>query len=231
MAAEKYVSYLRVSTDRQGRSGLGLEAQREAVSGYLNGGHWKLIAEFVEVESGRRSDRPELERALGLCRAHRATLVVARLDRLTRSVSFLSKLLEASVPLAFVDMPQLEGPTGRFMLQQMAAVAELEAGLIGDRTRKALAAAKSRGVSLGGFRGRAGTPEDCMRARAEKTRRADEQARALTPILARLDWERSESLRRVAAALNAEGVPTPGGRGRWTAATVARVRRRIEAVA
>ena len=148
----KFVAYLRVSTDRQGKSGLGLDAQRGAVDGYL-AGRGRLIAEVVEIESGRRSDRPQLERALALCRAHRATLVVARLDRLTRSVAFLSRLLEASVPLAFVDLPAIEGPTGRFLLQSMAAVAELEAGLIADRTRKALAEAKARRGRRGGARG------------------------------------------------------------------------------
>ena len=138
-----FVSYCRVSTARQGRSGLGLDAQRAAVAGYLNGGAWRLVGEFVEVESGKRADRPELAKALACARLHRAPLVVAKVDRLTRSLAFLSKLLEAGVDVRFCDLPQIEGPTGRFMLQQMAAVAELEAGMIGDRTRKALAAAKA----------------------------------------------------------------------------------------
>src|SRR5688500_16956154 len=128
MAKGRFVSYLRVSTDRQGRSGLGLEAQRKTVTDYLNGGSWSLVAEFVEIESGRRGDRPELAAALALCRAHRAALVVAKLDRLTRSVAFLSRLLEAGVEVRFCDLPQIEGPTGRFLLNSMVAVAELEAG-------------------------------------------------------------------------------------------------------
>jgi DNA invertase Pin-like site-specific DNA recombinase len=154
-----------VSTNKQGKSGLGLDAQRDAVASYLNGGSWQLVDEFVEVESGRRSDRPKLAEALALCRAHRAALVVANVSRLTRSVAFLSKILEAGVEIRFVDQPSIEGATGRFMLQQMASVAELEAGMIGERTKKALAAAKARGVKLGGFRGRPGNAEDAAKAR------------------------------------------------------------------
>src|SRR3954470_24307474 len=122
MAKGRFVSYLRVSTDQQSRSGLGLEAQREAVTTYLNGGSWSIIAEFVEVESGRVSDRSELAKALALCRAHRAALVVAKVDRLARSKAFLSRLLEAGVEVRFCDLPQIEGPTGRFLLQSMMSV-------------------------------------------------------------------------------------------------------------
>ena len=149
----KFVCYYRVSTGRQGRSGLGLEAQREAVKTYLNGGNWTIVDEYTEVESGKNSDRPALEKALAAARLHRASLVVSKVDRLTRSVAFLSRLLEAGVDVRFADLPQIEGATGRFMLQQMVAVAELEAGMISDRTKKALAAAKKRGVKLGGNRG------------------------------------------------------------------------------
>src|SRR5688500_359975 len=129
-----FVAYYRVSTGKQGKSGLGIEAQRGAVASYLNGGNWHIVKEFTEVESGKRSDRPELEKALAAARLHRVPLVVAKVDRLTRSVAFLSKLLEAGVDVRFADLPQIEGPTGRFMLQQMASVAELEAGLISKRT-------------------------------------------------------------------------------------------------
>jgi DNA invertase Pin-like site-specific DNA recombinase len=145
-----YVAYYRVSTAKQGHSGLGLEAQREAVARYLAGDGRKVIVEFTEIESGRRGDRPQLEQALGIARLHRCPLVVTKVDRLTRSVSFLSRLLEAGVDVRFADLPAIEGPTGRFMLQQMAAVAELEAGLISTRTKAALAAAKARGQVLGG---------------------------------------------------------------------------------
>src|ERR1700738_1414727 len=153
MATEgKFVAYYRVSTERQGRSGLGLEAQQAAVANHLNGGDWRIVAEFTEVESGRRSDRPEVDRALAAARPHRGPLVVSKVDRLTRSVAFLSRLLEAGVDVRFADLPQIQGATGRFLLQQMVAVAELEAGMISTRTKAALQAAKARGKTLGGPR-------------------------------------------------------------------------------
>src|SRR5216683_2933467 len=148
----KFVSYYRVSTARQGKSGLGIEAQRAAVANYLNGGDWSVVAEFTEVESGKRADRPELDKALAAARLHRASLVVSKVDRLTRSVAFLSRLLEAGVDVRFADLPQIEGETGRFLLQQMVAVAELEAGMISKRTKDAFQAAKRNGKQLGGRR-------------------------------------------------------------------------------
>src|SRR6201981_697834 len=141
MAEGKFISYLRVSTDKQGRSGLGIEAQREAVGRYLNGGQWTLSAEYVETESGRRSDRPKLAAALSHAKAIGAKLVFAKLDRLTRNVDLLRSLVASGVDLVFCDLPTVPpGPMGRFLLTQMAAVAELEAVLIGKRTKKALAA-------------------------------------------------------------------------------------------
>jgi DNA invertase Pin-like site-specific DNA recombinase len=141
---QKFIAYYRVSTDRQGVSGLGLVAQRTAVTNYLNGGKWTIIAEFTEIESGRRSDRPQLDAALAVARLHRAAIVVSKVDRLTRSAAFLNRLLEANVDVRFADLPQIEGPTGRFMLQQMVSVAELEAGMISARTKAALAASEAR---------------------------------------------------------------------------------------
>src|SRR5258706_801459 len=149
----KFVCYYRVSTGRQGKSGLGLDAQRAAVATYLNGGNWQIVEEFTEIESGKNSDRPALDKALAAARLHRAALVVSKMDRLTRNVAFLSRLLEAGVDVRFADLPQIEGATGRFLLQQMVAVAELEAGMISKRTKDALAAAKRRGTKLGGDRG------------------------------------------------------------------------------
>jgi DNA invertase Pin-like site-specific DNA recombinase len=150
MARGKFVSYLRVSTDKQGRSGLGVEAQREAVARYLNGGSWKLVAEYVETESGKRSDRPKLAAALGHAKATGATVVFAKLDRLTRNVDLLRTLVTSGVDLVFCDLPHVPpGAMGRFLLTQMASVAELEAGLTSERTKAALAAAKARGVKLG----------------------------------------------------------------------------------
>jgi DNA invertase Pin-like site-specific DNA recombinase len=149
----KFVAYYRVSTVRQGKSGLGLDAQRQAVATYLNGGDWKIVEEFTEVESGKNSERPALEKALAVARLHRAAVVVSKMDRLTRSVPFLNRLLEANVDVRFADLPQIEGATGRFMVQMMVSVAELEAGMISKRTKDALAQAKRRGVKLGGYRG------------------------------------------------------------------------------
>ena len=143
-----FVSYLRVSTARQGISGLGLEAQRAAVAGFLNGGDWTLVQEVLEVESGKRNDRPALATALKLCRKHRATLVIAKLDRLARNVAFISNLMESGVEFVAVDMPQ----ANRFVVHILPAVAEQEAEAISKRTKVALAAAKARGTKLGGRR-------------------------------------------------------------------------------
>src|SRR4051795_2506222 len=125
MAKGRYVSYLRVSTDRQGRSGLGLEAQRKAVEDFLNGGRWDLIDEFVEVESGKRDDRPKLTEALSLCRLHNATLVIAKLDRLSRDAAFLLGLFVAA------DMPE----ANELVVGIMAVVAQAERKMISQRTR------------------------------------------------------------------------------------------------
>jgi DNA invertase Pin-like site-specific DNA recombinase len=119
---------------------------------YLNGGDWRIVAEFTEIESGRKSDRPELDKALSAARLDRCPVVVSKVDRLTRSVACLSRLLEANVDVRFADLPQIEGATARFLLQQMVAVAELEAGLISARARAALAATRARGKKLGGPR-------------------------------------------------------------------------------
>jgi DNA invertase Pin-like site-specific DNA recombinase len=177
----KFVCYYRVSTGRQGKSGLGLDAQRAAVATYLNGGSWQIFDEFTEVESGKRPDRPALDKALAAARLHRASLVVSKVDRLTRSVAFLSRLLEAGVDVRFADLPQIEGATGRFLLQQMVAVAELEAGMISARTKAALAAAKKRGKKLGGNRGVKPTAKMRARSTAVLQQRARPSKRCRRP--------------------------------------------------
>ena len=148
-----------------------------------------------------------------MCRAHRATLIVAKVDRLTRSHDFLSKVTNSSVEVRFCDLPQLEGPTGKFLLQQMVSVAELEAGMIADRTKKALAAVKARGrKKLAGVRpGQVSTKETAAAARAERTQRAAQWAADLAPIIGRLDPDGDMSLRELARALNEDGVPTATG--------------------
>jgi DNA invertase Pin-like site-specific DNA recombinase len=225
----KFIAYYRVSTDKQGKSGLGLEAQRLAVMNYLNGGEWKIIAEFTEVETGKRSDRPQLDAALKAARLHRAAIVVSKVDRLTRSVAFLSKLLESDVDVRFADLPQIEGPTGRFMLQQMASVAELEAGMIADRTKKALAAAKANGKKLGGVRyredgSRVVMPPSARLAAARAIhRRVSARADDIAPVIWELQGAGAESLRALAKGLNARGIPTARGHGKWSAVQVARL--------
>src|SRR5882757_4556511 len=194
MADGKFVSYLRVSTDKQGRSGLGIEAQREAVTNYLNGGKWTVVAEYVETESGRRSDRPKLAAALSHAKAIGAKLVFAKLDRLTRNVDLLRSLVASGVDLVFCDLPSVPpGPMGRFLLTQMAAVAELEAGLIGERTKNALAAAKARGVKLGNPNG----------ARALKGKQTGNEE-AVASIKAHAQ-ERAENLRAIVADVRGAG--------------------------
>src|SRR3954468_203058 len=145
MASGKWVAYYRVSTAKQGASGLELDAQREAVADYLNGCNWTLAAEFVEVESGKRNDRPELAKALATCRRTRATLVIAKLGRLARTVAFVSNLMEAGVEFVAVDFPT----ANRLTIHILAAVAEHEREIISARTKAALAAAKARGTKLG----------------------------------------------------------------------------------
>src|SRR5919112_1950700 len=218
----RFIAYYRVSTDKQGRSGLGLDAQKETVRGFLNGGDWTLVDEVIEVESGRLADRPQLARALAQCWIMRATLVVANVSRLTRSVAFLSRLLEAGVEVRFCDLPQIEGPTGKFMLQQMAAVAELEAGLISDRTKKALAAAKARGVKLGSPANLRGQTMGGVRGRISIARMAARRAADLAPVIASVRAAGAMSLREIASGLNARGIKTARG-GEWSAVQVKRV--------
>jgi DNA invertase Pin-like site-specific DNA recombinase len=218
-----FIAYYRVSTGRQGKSGLGIEAQRAAVETYLNGGDWHITAEFTEVESGKRSDRPELDKALAAARLHRIPLVVSKVDRLTRSVAFLSRLLEAGVDVRFADLPQIEGATGRFLLQQMVAVAELEAGMISKRTKDALAAAKRRGKKLGGDRGARLTVKARKSGNEAVAGAAKQRASDVAPVIAELQAGGAESLRAIAAGLNARGIPTARGNGQWSAVQAARV--------
>lgn len=214
-----YVAYARVSTAKQGKSGLGLEAQEEAIRAFLKPEDNLLAPTYVEVESGKRSDRPELEAALRHAKLTGATILVAKLDRLTRNVRFLLTLLEAGVEVAFCDLPHVKGPMGRFILTQMASVAELEAGLISERTKAALRAARERGVTLGGFRG---VKVDQSLGLAERQHRASDFASRVYPEIERIMSSGTKSLREVAAELNSRGISTRRG-GLWTASQVSRV--------
>jgi DNA invertase Pin-like site-specific DNA recombinase len=221
MAIGKYVAYYRVSTKKQGVSGLGLEAQQQAVQSFLDGGRWKLIAEVKEIESGKRNDRPALAHALALCRVHNATLLIAKLDRLARSVNFISNLMESGVEFVAVDLPQ----ANRLTVHILAAVAEAEAAAISARTKAALAAAKRRGVKLGGDRGgviarhaRKGN----QRSAAVRSANAQKRVTDLMPVLEAIRAEGSTSLRGIAKALNGRLIPAPRG-GDWSPVQVRRV--------
>jgi DNA invertase Pin-like site-specific DNA recombinase len=225
MVRGRFVSYLRVSTDRQGRSGLGLEAQREAVDDFLNGGGGTLVPEFLEIETGKRQDRPKLAEALALCRLHDATLIIAKLDRLARNTRFLLSIVEGSgeAGVVFCDLPTVPpGPVGKFLVTQMAAVAELEAGLISHRTRAALAAAKARGKRLGNPANLRNQDAGRVNGRARRSINAQERARDLTPVLREVQGSGAVSLRQIAVALNARKIPTPRG-GMWSPVQVRRV--------
>lgn len=223
MAEGRFISYLRVSTDRQGRSGLGLEAQRETVRAHLNGGSWQLVSEFVEVESGtRKAKRPKLDEALAHCRIMGAALIVANVSRLTRDPDFLSRLADADVEVYFCDVPNSEGAVGRFTLRSLANAAEFEAGLISERTKKALAAAKARGVRLGKPENLSNQDEGRKAGRASRTAKADRRATDLTPILADIRASGASTLRQIAAALNERRIPTTSG-GIWSAVQVSRI--------
>ena len=216
LASGNFVSYIRVSTAKQGASGLGLEAQRAAVTSHLNGGSWELLAEFVEVETGKGSNaiakRPQLAAALAMAKKHKATLCIAKLDRLARNVHFVSGLMESGVKFVACDMPNADA----FQLHLFAALAEKEAKVISERTKAALAAAKARGVRLGAH--------GAMLA----TQRAAAAREALAPISRDLQAMQAEglSVRKIAERLNAEGVASPGG-GKWHVSSVHKALARI----
>lgn len=219
----KWISYLRVSTGRQGKSGLGLAAQRKSVADFLNGGRWELVKEFVEVESGKRTDRPVLAEAIKACRVYGAKLVIAKIDRLSRDAHFLLGLEKAGVDFVAADMPN----ANRLTVGIMAMIAEEERRMISRRTKDALAAAKRRGVKLGGKReGQRLTRTMQRRGSAAVERAAVARATNLAPIIAELQAAGSVSLQAIADGLNARRIPTALG-GQWSRTQVARVLARL----
>jgi DNA invertase Pin-like site-specific DNA recombinase len=212
----KFVAYYRVSTQQQGRSGLGLEAQRGSAAAYLAGVGGDLVGEFTEVETGKGSNaldkRPQLRAALDQCKRLKATLLIAKLDRLARNVHFVSGLLEAKVDFLAADMPTAD----RTMIQIYSVMAEFEARAISTRTKAALAQAKARGVALG----RAGPSnlQPYLAARQDESRAFAERLRG------QFDGYRARGFtqRQMAADLNGLGVKTPRG-GAWRLAQVQRV--------
>jgi DNA invertase Pin-like site-specific DNA recombinase len=225
--APSFVAYYRVSTDQQGRSGLGLDAQKAVVGQYVASLNGILVAEFEEVESGKRNDRPTLALALGACRARRATLIIAKLDRLARDTAFLLSVVRGAgdAGVVFCDLPQLPpGPAGAFILTMFAAVAELERGLISQRTKAALAAAKARGVKLGSRKLTRGMDSAVSRAgRQAQTQRSKGHADDVRPYIDAAIKAGCTSLRQIAAALTARGIQPPSGGERWHASQVRRI--------
>lgn len=210
MAEGKFIAYYRVSTNRQGKSGLGLEAQQKAVKDYLGGNGWELIGEYTEVESGKRKQRPELTKALAECKKHKATLVIAKLDRLARNVHFITGLMESKVAFIAADMPEAD----RAFLQIAAVFAEWEGRKISERTKAALARSKKKLGVTGKVRAR------------ENKAVAKAHARSLKPVLRKLAKEGITSVRKVAHALNERNIPTARG-GRWHPTSAARLLARI----
>ena len=219
----KFVTYLRVSTERQGQSGLGLEAQRAAVAAHVFG-RGEVVAEYVEVESGKVAVRPELEKALAEAKREGAILLIAKLDRLSRNVAFIANLLESGVEVAAADMPE----ANRFVLHIMAAVAEQEGRAISERTKAALAAAKARGVKLGwSIPSRAGQQQEAAQKGAEQIKAAADQFAAnIMPVISQIKATGTTSLRGIAGQLNQRGLKTARG-GAWYAGTVRNVLARV----
>jgi DNA invertase Pin-like site-specific DNA recombinase len=216
----KAVAYLRVSTDKQGKSGLGLEAQREAVQRYVAANSLELTGEFIEVETGKGSNalskRPQLVAALAAAKRDKAGLIIAKLDRLARNVHFISGLMETGVEFAVADMPNAD----RFQLHLFAALAEKEAEVISQRTKAALAAAKERGTELG---------------KHGKVLAAQNKADAmdrLEPIAADLRALKAEgmSMRKMVTALNERGIPSPAG-SKWHLGNLHKALARLDAPA
>ena len=223
----KFVAYLRVSTDKQGASGLGIEAQRACIRAYARERGWQELVEIVEVESGRNAARPKLQEALALCRVHRCTLIVANVSQLSRSVRFLNELIDGDVPF-LCDLPT-EGAVGRLILQVMAWLAQHVAEQVSARTKAGLRAAKARGTKLG--RPENLRPEDRARGgaigRAVLTAEADKRAKELAPVLASIVEGGARSLNEIARELSAQGIPSPAGGEQWSGAAVHRIRARL----
>lgn len=217
----RYVAYYRVSTAKQGRSGLGLDAQKHAVETHLTACSGRVLAEYVEVESGRRRDRQELKRAIDHARATRSRLIIAKLDRLARNVSFTATLMDSGIEFVCCDLPQ----ANRFTIHVMAALAEMEAEMISTRTKAALAEAKKRGVTLGNprlaeFRGSPEAASEAWRAMSAS------RASAYLGLVLEARKAGIETLQGVADYLNGKGALTPGGR-HWYPTTIKRLLSRL----
>ncbi|KLK92844.1 resolvase [Microvirga vignae] len=214
-----FVAYLRVSTSTQGRSGLGIEGQRAALTRFAEAEGYEIVAEFIEVETGKGSDaldrRPQLAAALAAAKKRRCAVAVAKLDRLSRDVAFISGLMAQRVPFIVAELGADADP---FMLHIYAALAEKERALISRRTKDALAAAKARGRRLGSPQLEKARGLGLETIKAE----ADRNASNVVPVIRQIQQAGAKTLRDVADALNARGIPTPRG-GRWYATSVKNV--------
>ena len=225
--SRRLVAYERVSTARQGRSGLGLEAQRKAIDAFAAGRSAEVTARFTEIESGRKNDRPELEKALELSRLTGATLVIAKLDRLSRNAAFLLTLRDAGVRFLACDMPEANDLT----VGIMALVAQQEREAISRRTKEALAAARARGVKLGNPNGAAALKRAGRGAaplREAVARNADRHAEDLREVVQDIRAGGATSLRAIATELNVRGILTRRG-GSWHVSTVMNLLNRLKA--
>lgn len=225
MATGKYVSYIRVSTAKQGISGLGLEAQKETIASYLNGGKWTLLAEFTEIESGKVDTRPELIKALNHCKLTGATLLVAKLDRLSRDIAFIVNLEKAGVDFTVCDFPT----ANKFTIHIFAALAQYERELISQRTTAALSAKKARGEKLGSPQNLtpAAMTKGVKLASVARIGKADRFALAVAPTV-RECQEQGMSIYRIAKHLNDNHILTATGKaGTWTSQAVKNLLNRI----
>lgn len=219
MQAAPLVTYIRVSTSSQGRSGLGIEAQRQVLSQFVKAEGFEVVREFVEVETGKGADaldrRPQLKAALAAAKKLRCQVGVAKLDRLSRDVHFISGLMAHKVPFVVAELGSDVDP---FVLHLFAALAEKERSLISTRTRQSLSAAKARGVTLGNPRLHEARSNAVEAVKAE----ADRYAANVLPIIREAQKAGASTLRQIAEALNARGIPTARG-GHWYAQSVANV--------
>ena len=219
MAEGKFIAYYRVSTTKQGNSGLGLEAQKSMVQSYLNGGSWLLLDEFKEIESGKKDDRPELLKAIRLCRLKNAKLIVSKLDRLSRDLHFITSLQKSGIKFVVAENPDMNDLT----VHIFAAMGQHERQLISQRTKDALVQAKRKGVVLGNpvFRKGCQIPGsgDTTLARKAKSDRANEYALEMRVIIDDIKNNGNVSLRSIAEELNNRGFATRR-KCKWTANSV-----------
>lgn len=211
------VCYYRVSTDKQGKSGLGVDAQKESVQRFAKSNHLKILDEYTEVESGRNNKRPVLLQAIDRCKEKQALLLIAKLDRLGRNVAFISKLMESGIDFIAVDNPH----ANKLIVHILAAFAEHERDEISTRTKEALRAAKARGVKLG--------RNAKTLAKRNKARSID-FARLMKPIIEGLMNEGFETIREIVAELNKQKIPTATKQGKWHVGTVQKILKQIQSI-